>query len=421
MDIREFRTADLIPYDNNPRKNEKAVEIVMKSIQEFGFKVPIVIDENKVIIAGHTRLKAAQRMGLEKVPCLIADDLTPEQIKAFRLVDNKTSEYAEWDLERLEQELLELKALDFDFGAFDFKLQDEAKEDDFDLEEALAEIGTPRTNVGDVWALGQHRLVCGDSTKKDAIEYLMNGKQAQLVITDPPYNVDYESATTDMKIMNDKMTDQKFRAFLLDSFKVMIGAMAPGAPIYVFHADTEGVNFRNTFREAGFKLSQLLIWVKSSLVPGYSDYQWRPEPIIYGWKEGSAHRWYGDRTNSTVHEDLKIKNPSSMKKAELVEYVKELQEKDYAKSTVVRCEKPTFNDAHPTMKPVKLIGKLMTNSSAHGNLVLDPFGGSGSTLIAAEQLGRICYTMELDPKYCDVIVKRWEEYTGGTATRYKHG
>lgn len=417
MEIREFKIDEITPYDNNPRKNDAAVEIVMKSIREFGFKVPIVLDKDHTIVAGHTRLKAAQRLGLTKVPCIVAADLNDEQIKAFRLVDNKTSEYAEWDLLKLEQELRELQELHFDIGLFDFKIQPEADEDDFDLDEALDAIGTPTSKEGDVWTLGRHRLVCGDSTKQESVEVLMNGKKAQIVITDPPYNVDYTNPTTEMSIINDKMADKKFLAFLIDSYKQMIASMEPGAPIYVFHADTEGLNFRNAFKAAGFKLSQLLVWVKSSLVPGYSDYQWRHEPIIYGWKEGAPHRWYGDRTNSTVYEKDKLPNPNSMKKAELVEYVKTLQERDYAKSTVVRCEKPTANISHPTMKPVKLIGKLMTNSSQAGDLVLDPFGGSGSTLIAAEQLGRTCYTMELDPRFCDVIIQRWEEYTGLTAER----
>jgi DNA modification methylase len=264
------------------------------------------------------------------------------------------------------------------------------------------------TKNGDVWILGKHRLRCGDSTKPEDMKKLMAGSSADMVITDPPYNVDYQNVTTDMKIMNDKMEDAKFRSFLLDSFKRMHENMSPGAPIYVFHADTEGFNFRAAFKEAAFKLSQNLVWVKSSLVPGYSDYQWRHEPILYGWKPGAPHSWYGDRTNTTVIEDVKNISPSSMKKAELVAYIKDLQERDYAGSSVIRADKPMSNVEHPTMKPVKLIGKLMGNSSDKGTLVLDPFGGSGSTLIAAEQMERTCYMMELDPKYCDVIIKRWE-------------
>ena len=419
MIIREMNVGEITPYNNNPRHNDEAVAVVAESIQRFGFKVPIVIDKDGVIVTGHTRLKAAKKLGMETVPCITADDLTDEQIKAFRLADNKTAEYATWDFDKLEAELAELKLLGIDMGAFEFELPDKLPdEDEFDLEEALEEIDEPITTPGTIWKLGRHRLMCGDSTKAEEVKKLMDGQQADIVITDPPYNVNYQNVTTDMKIMNDSMEGAKFRAFLLDSFKCMFDGLKEGSPIYVFHADTEGYNFRGSFVEAGFKLSQNLVWVKNSLVPGRSDYQWRHEPVLYGWKPGAAHKWYGDRTNTTVMEDLKSLNPNSMKKAELVAYIKELQEKDYAGSSVIKADKPTFNDDHPTMKPVKLIGKLLFNSSAKGDLVVDSFGGSGSTLIAAEQAGRTCYTMELDPKYADVIVARWEKLTGEKAERY---
>jgi DNA modification methylase len=416
--IHEISTADLVPYDNNPRHNEEAVEVVALSIKEFGFKVPIVIDKNNVIVTGPTRLKAALLLELEMVPCIMADDLTEAQIKAFRLADNKTNEYATWDMDLLQMELDELNDLEFDMSGFDFSIQEEALPgDDFDLEGTIEDIVIPTTKAGEVWQLGRHRLMCGDSTKAADFEKLMDGYKAKLTITDPPYNVNYQKVTTDMKIMNDHMTDNTFRQFLFDAYSRIYENMMEGAPIYVFHADTEGHNFRGAFLDSGFKLSQNLVWVKNSLVPGYSDYQWKHEPILYGWKGGSAHFWYGDRTNTTVYEDLPLLNPKKMKKDQLVAFIKDLQQAQEPGSTIIHHDKPSFNESHPTMKPIKLLGKLIFNSSEKGDLILDSFGGSGSTLIASEQSGRICYIMELDPIYCDVIIKRYEELTGQTAVR----
>lgn len=417
MIIHEINTVDLKPYENNPRHNEAAINVVAESIKEFGFKVPIVIDEEFVIVTGHTRLKAAIKLGLDKVPCIMADDLTEEQIKAFRLADNKTAEFASWDLDKLELELEELDSMDFDMGAFGFELdKEEVKDDNFDLEEALENIGdAPVTKPGDIWKLGRHRLMCGDSTKKADMDKLMEGYKAKLVITDPPYNVNYQNVTTDMKIMNDKMGNDSFRSFLRGAFSRLFESMMNGAPIYVFHADTEGYNFRGAFKEAGFKLSQNLVWVKNSLVPGYSDYQWKHEPILYGWKEGASHFWYGDRTNTTVYEDLPLLNPKKMKKQELVQFIKDLQDAKEHGSTVIYHDKTGFNQQHPTMKPVKLIAKLIFNSSERGDLILDDFGGSGSTLIAADQTARTAHVMELDPVYCDVIINRYQELTGDKA------
>lgn len=414
MIITEMAIAELIPYANNPRKNDAAVDIVARSISEFGFKIPVIVDKNNVIVCGHTRLKAAEKLGLQKVPCIKAGDLTPDQINAFRLADNKTSEYAEWDTEKLEAEL---RLIQFDMTAFDFKLPEpELVEDDFDLEGALDEIEEPITKAGDVWIIGRHRLLCGDATSARDLAKLMNGKQAAIVVTDPPYNVDY-SGQDGMTILNDKMTDAQFLAFLTDAHKRMFEFMKPGAPIYVFHADSEGHNFRTAFRKAGLKLAQCLIWVKSSLVLGRQDYHWRHEPILYGWKEGAAHTWCGDRTKDTVIDAGKI-NFTKAKKEELVKIIKELQAQLYAGTTTIYQDKPSRSDEHPTMKPVKLIGRLLANSSEPGEeIVLDPFGGSGSTLIACEQSGRTCYTLELDPKYCDVIVRRYEELTGTPARR----
>ncbi len=415
MTIKMIDLNEILPYKGNPRCNDNAVDIVAESIQRFGFKVPIVIDKGGVIVTGHTRLKAAKKLDMRTVPCITADDLTDEQIRAFRLADNKTTEYATWDFDKLEAELEELKLLGVDMDSFEFELPDKLlDEDEFELEEALEEIDDPVTTSGAIWKLGRHKLMCGDSTKVVDVQKLMDGQKADIVITDPPYNVDY-TGTTGMKIMNDSMEGEKFRNFLFNSFKCMFESLKAGAPIYVFHADTEGYNFRGSFQDAGFKLAQNLVWVKNSLVMGRQDYQWRHEPVLYGWKPGAAHKWYGGRDKDTVLENLKSLNPYSMKKSELVAFIKEMQERDYNNSTIIKHDKPSVNDDHPTMKPVKLIGKLLFNSSVKGDLVLDSFGGSGSTLIAAEQSGRTCYTMELDPRYADVIVARWEALTGKKA------
>lgn len=384
MIIHDVLVKDLKPYKNNPRKNDKAVAAVAESIKQFGFKVPVVIDKNNEVVAGHTRIKAALQLGIKTVPCLIADDLTEEQIKAFRLADNKTGELADWDFDLLNVELDELGKLELafsmaDFG-FDMDASGETEEDDFDADKALEEIAEPITKPGDLWVLGRHRLICGDSTLP--LERLMNGQQADLILTDLPYNVDYEGGTKEkLKIQNDKMSDDKFLQFLTDAFTRMHECSKKGAAIYVFHADSEGYNFRSAFKQAGYVLRQCLIWEKNSLVLGRQDYQWQHEPILYGWKDGAGHAWYGDRKQTTI----------------------------------IKFDKPLRNSDHPTMKPVGLCGYLIGNSSKEGDIVLDSFGGSGSTLIACEQTGRNCYTQELDPRYCDVILKRFLESTGSDA------
>ena len=384
----------LIPYINNPRKNDAAVDKVAASIKEFGFKVPIIVDNENVIVAGHTRLLAAKKLGLESVPCVIADDLTPAQIKAYRIADNKTAEFAEWDDELLRIELEALNGLDFDLDLTGFDKSEiekllvngdgfGAEEDDFDSDKALEEIKTPITQAEDIWLLGRHRLICGDSTSPDDVAKLMNGQQADLVLTDPPYNVDYQGGTKDkLKIQNDKMQDDKFLLFLVSAFKNMYEFSKKGAAIYVFHADSEGYNFRAAFKQAGYQLRQCLIWVKNSLVMGKQDYQWQHEPVLYGWKDGASHAWYSDRKQTTL----------------------------------IKYDKPHKNADHPTMKPIGLCGYFIGNSSKEGDIVLDLFGGSGSTMIACEQTERICYLSELDPKYCDVIVKRYIEQAGSSET-----
>lgn len=378
LNVVTMKTADLKAYENNPRKNEKAVDAVANSINSFGFKVPIIIDKNNVVVAGHTRLLACKKLGIEEVPCVIADDLTDDQIKAFRIADNKTAEIADWDFDKLK---VELGSIDIDMEQFGFTdlekiMARDVLEDEFDENEALPE--KPYAKKGDVFVLGRHRLMCGDATSKDDVLKLADGKIADLIFTDPPYNVDYEGANG-MKIQNDKQNDADFRGFLLKAFKNMSDVTKPGGSIYCCHADTEGLNFRGAFIEAGFKLAECLVWVKNSLVLGRQDYHWRHEPILYGWKEGGSHYFIDDRTQDTVWE----------------------------------YNKPKANDLHPTMKPLELVGRAIKNSSRKGDVVLDLFGGSGSTLIAAEQIQRSAYLMEIDERYVDVIVKRYLRFVQG--------
>ena len=376
------QVSELQEYENNPRNNEEAIKAVANSIKEFGFKVPIVISSDNIIIAGHTRLKASVSLGLSEVPCIVADDLSEAQIKAFRLADNKTAELATWDLSKLEQELseIDMDMLQFGFEEMEKLLPDNAADDDFDIDDEIPE--HPYSKPGDIYELGPHRLMCGDSTDSNQVKTLLDGKVVDMLFTDPPYNVDYEG--TAGKIKNDKMEDNTFYLFLYSAFQNMYEHTKPGGAIYVCHADTEGLNFRNAFKNAGFKLAECLIWVKNALVLGRQDYHWRHEPILYGWKEGAAHYFIDDRTQDTIWE----------------------------------YNKPKKNEEHPTMKPLELVGKAISNSSRRHETVLDLFGGSGSTMIAADQLDRKAYLMELDEKFIDVIVKRYIKYKGSSDDCY---
>lgn len=385
MNIIEINISDIKEYENNPRNNENAIGPVANSIKEFGFKVPIILDRDNVIVAGHTRIRAAKKLGLETVPCVIADDLTPEQIKAFRLADNKVGEIAEWDFAKLEEELKAIQDIDmseFEFDMTMFEEEPEIEEDDFDVEKALEEVEEPKSKLGDIYQLGNHRLMCGDSTVIDDLERLMDGVKVDLLITDPPYNVDYQGKTKDnLKIQNDKMDNDNFRQFLRDAFASADSVMKEGAVFYIWHADSEGYNFRGACFDNGWKVRQCLIWNKNSMVMGRQDYHWKHEPCLYGWKEGASHLWASDRTQTTV----------------------------------LNFDKPSRNAEHPTMKPIKLFDYQIQNNTKKEDIVLDLFAGSGTTLIACEQNERKSYSMELDPKYCDVIVKRWEELTGNKA------
>ena len=368
----------LKPYEKNTRKHQKKdVENIARSIEKFGMNDPIGIWKDNIIVEGHGRLLACKQLGMTEVPCVRLDHLTDEQRREYAIAHNATAELSEWDLDILPDELAELNLSDFDFDfGIDGKEENEIVEDEApEVDEEKDPISKP----GDIWLLGRHRLMCGDSTDKAAVEMLMDGKKANLVVTDPPYNVNYEG--TAGKIKNDNMDNDSFYRFLFDSFTNMEYAMSDDASIYVFHSDTEGLNFRKAFADAGFYLSGCCIWKKPSLVLGRSPYQWQHEPCLFGWKKSGKHQWYAGRKETTIWE----------------------------------FDKPKKNADHPTMKPIALISYPIKNSSMSNCIVLDPFGGSGSTLIACEQLDRICYMMELDPKYCDVIIKRWETLTGEKA------
>lgn len=426
MDIQTTSIKNIKPYEKNPRKNNAAVDKVAASIKEFGFQQPIVVDKDNIIIVGHTRYKAAQKLGLSEVPIVVAENLTDAQVQAYRLADNKTAEFAEWDMELLASELSSLSQADFNMEPFGFEHpKEEITEDDFDVDAALPEV--PITKPGDVWQLGRHRLLCGDATVLNDAQKLMAGAVADMVFTDPPYNVDYTGGTG-LKIQNDNMENDQFYQFLYGSFVSMFAVTKPGGAIYICHADSEGLNFRKAMAESGWLLKQCIIWIKNALVMGRQDHHWQHEPILYGWKPGSKHNWYGGRKQSTVikAEDgvfinatkdgyqLTFNNGTQKVVLNVPKYEVVAALSDEV-TTTWQIEKPLKNGEHPTMKPIKLCARAINNSSAEGDNVLDLFGGSGSTLIACEQTVRSCYMMELDEKYCDVIIKRWEELTGQKA------
>ena len=376
--------ADLVPYDRNPRKNDLAVADVAESMEQVGYITPIVIDENRLILAGETRCKALKKRGVKRDKVLQVLGLTEEQKKKYRLLDNKVGEIAEWDLDLLAGELEAVDFDGFDFG-FDDLLADlsdgegeeaQAVDDNYDPE--LPE--EPKSKRGDIWQLGRHRLMCGDSTDITDIVKLMGEKLADLLLTDPPYNVNYEGGTG-LTIQNDNMEDAAFRQFLQDAFKCADAVMKPGAVFYIWHADSEGFNFRGACHDIGWQVRQCLIWNKNALVLGRQDYQWKHEPCLYGWKGGASHIWLGDRSQTTVL--------------------------DY--------DKPSKSDIHPTMKPIPLFDYQIRNSCPNGGIVLDLFNGSGTTIMACEQNGRCAYCCELDPKYVDAAIERWEHFTGEKA------
>lgn len=389
MQIEKKKVIDLVPADYNPRKDlkpgDKEYEKLKRSIDAFGYVDPLIWNKRTSrLVGGHQRFKVLKDMGIDEVDVVVVD-MDEEKEKALNVALNKIS--GDWDKDKLMLLITDLQGEDFDISLTGFdpedlddlfkdEMKDGVKDDNFDVDKELKK--PTMTKPGDLWQLGEHRLLCGDSTKEESYNLLMAGKQANLVITDPPYNVNYQGSAG--KIKNDNMKDDAFYQFLLAAFTNMEKNMAGDASIYVFHADTEGLNFRKAFSDAGFYLSGTCIWVKQSLVLGRSPYQWRHEPILFGWKKKGKHCWYAGRKESTIWE----------------------------------FDKPKKNKDHPTMKPIPLLAYPIMNSSMTNSIVLDPFGGSGSTLIACEQTKRICRTIELDEKFCDVIVKRYIEQAGST-------
>lgn len=382
----------LVPYVNNARTHSAEQIIKLRSsLREFGFVNPIIIDREFNIIAGHGRLMAAKEEGINEVPCVFVDYLTDAQKKAYILADNRMAMDAGWDEELLKIEMEELQNLGYDLGytGFDekeleelFGIDDkEVKDDDFDLTAALEKASF--VERGDIWYVGKHKLMCGDATSSEDVSKLMEDKKANLILTDPPYNVAFKSSDG-LTIQNDSMKNNDFYEFLFASFKNMAEHLENGGAAYIFHADTEGLNFRKAFIDAGFHLAGCCIWVKDSLVLGRSDYQWQHEPVLYGFMQNGKHPWYSDRKQTTIW----------------------------------NFDKPKKNSNHPTSKPLDLLAYPINNSTQANAIVIDTFGGSGSTLMACEQMNRICYTMELDEKYASVILRRYVEDTNDSENVY---
>ncbi|VOA44838.1 Adenine-specific methyltransferase [Streptococcus pneumoniae] len=388
MEIKELSLKELKPAAYNPRKKlkkgDKEYEKIKQSLLKFGYVDPIIVNEDLTVIGGHQRLTVLKDLDYETAKCVIVN-LPKEDEKALNIALNKIT--GQWDEALLADLLLDLQESDFSLDLTGFEPPEiddilsnvhdkELSEDEFDVEEELKKPTVSRH--GDIWQLGKHRVICGDSTKAETYKQLLDDRKANLVVTDPPYNVDVEE--TAGKILNDNMSDGDFYQFLLSMFTQVENHMEDDASIYVFHADTEGLNFRKAFKDAGFYLSGCCIWKKNSLVLGRSPYQWQHEPCLYGWKKKGKHQWFSDRKQTTIWE----------------------------------YDRPKSSKDHPTMKPIQLMAYPIQNSSMRGTVVLDPFLGSGSTLIAADQTGRICYGIELDEKFVDVIVKRYIEVTGDT-------
>lgn len=413
----------LVPYARNSRTHSDAqVSQIAASIKEFGFTNPVLIDGDGGIIAGHGRVMAAKSMKLDSVPCIRLDHLTEAQKKAYVIADNKLALNAGWNDQMLGLELADLQGLGFDLELTGFSKDElasimapEPTEGLTDEDEVPSIPEQPKIQRGDVWLLGEHRLMCGDSTQADDLAKLMDGDKADLVWTDPPYNVAINGKAG--KIMNDDMSDSEFRKFLDAVYARYFENMREGAVIYVAHADSERVAFTDCFVKANLKLSQILVWAKQSGTLSRQDFNWKHEPILYGWKEGAGHYFCKDFTLTTViDDDLDI---DKMKKDDMVAMLKQIKEQ--MPTTVIRHDRPTKSDLHPTMKPVGLVQRMVEWSSMDGWIVLDLFGGSGSTLIACQKANRRARLMELDPKFCDVIVKRYQDFTGKKATHAETG
>lgn len=435
------KLADLKAAEYNPRKElqpgDPEFEKIARSIEEFGYVDPIIVNSDGTIIGGHQRCRVMAHLGYAEAEVVVVD-FDKDKEKACNIALNKIT--GEWDKDKLAALLIELDASELGIGATGFErdelsdliadviIPETVSDDYFDEDKVIEEMAEPRVKLGEVWQLGQHRLMCGDSTSADDVIKLMGGEKASLIVTDPPYNINYEekieslnragvkSSRKENHIENDHMSSSQFYDFLLAAFRNMGSVVKPGAAFYVFHADLETVNFRNALKDSGFKIAECLIWEKNSFVIGRQDYHWRHEPILYGWKEGAGHYFINDRTQDTVlyEDDIDFE---AMSKPQLLAWI-EQHYKNYADlTTVIRENKPHKSEMHPTMKPVELIGKFIRNSSRPRWSVLDLFGGSGTTLIASEQLERSAYLMEYSPIYCEVIIRRWEDFTGQKAVR----
>ena len=410
---------EIKPYENNAKiHTPEQIEQIKKSILEFGNNDPIAIDGEGIIIEGHGRLLALQALGYTEVECIRLGHLTEEQRKAYTLVHNKLTMNTGFDLDILEEELQAIENINMEDYDFSLDIDDDTVIEDVEEDNFNPEVpDEPVAKRGQVYQLGEHRLMCGDSTSAADVQKLMGDEQADLLLTDPPYNVNYggdahsPAAGKHRVIENDNLTDSDFYNFLLAFYENAEAALRPGGSFYIWHADSEGYNFRKALRDAGLQLRQTLIWNKNALVLGRQDYQWKHEPCLYGWKDGAAHYFTSSRSETTVYED-EVPDFTKMKKDELVALLQGV----YSQATTVIDEmKPSKSDLHPTMKPLRLMAYLIQNSTRKGEIVLDLFGGSGSTLIAAEETKRRCRMMEYDPRYVDVIIQRWEEQTGKKA------
>ena len=401
MQIIEIELSKIVPYEKNAKKHSREqIANVAESIKLFGWQQPIVVDKDYVIIIGHCRYRAAKRLKLKTVPCAIADNLSEEEVKKLRLIDNKTNE-SEWDLDLLAEEVstLDFGVFEIDWGILDDEPEPEVFEDDFDVDKAIPK--EPKSKLGEVYLLGRHRLMCGDSTISEDVDKLMDNHEADLLITDPPYNVaigtkgklykekgGYACGMDDRTIKNDDMASEEYKEFLIKAFQNADNHLKSGSSFYIWHASKEVANVHLALLETNLTVKQQLIWRKNTFVMGRQDYQWKHEPCLYGWKEGASHSWFSDRKQTTVMD----------------------------------FDKPTKSELHPTQKPLKLFDYQIKNSSKQNNaseetIVLDLFGGSGTTLICCEQNNRTCYMMEYDPKYVDVIINRWETFTGKKAVK----